>query len=272
MSNLPAWAVVPLAAAELAPGAGPPLVILHGHLGSSRNWRGAGPRLAAATGRRAVALDLRNHGQSPWAAPWDYPTLAGDVRAWLDAAGLGRAVLVGHSMGGKTALRLALDAPERVAALVVVDIAPRAYEGVFDVELAALRDLDLGALQSRREADEALAAAVPDWALRQFLLTNLGRGPDGGLAWSIPLPFLAAHRAAVAAAVAAPGEAFAGPALFVRGGRSDFVTDADLPAIRAVCPAAEVVTLPGAGHNLHHDQPEAFAAAVAAWLGRVCRD
>ena len=147
-------------------GAGrPPLVILHGFLGSSRNWQTAGADLASRF--HVCALDLRNHGASPHADAMSYAAMAADVAAWLDARAAGPVTLVGHSMGGKVAMLLACRGPERVGRLVVVDIAPRDYSAArHQAEFAAMNGLDLASLRSRADAERDLEAAVPDWAMR----------------------------------------------------------------------------------------------------------
>jgi pimeloyl-ACP methyl ester carboxylesterase len=240
----------------------PPRVILHGFLGSSRNWLTAGKDLAA--GRRAFALDLRNHGLSPHSGEMSYAAMAADVLAWLDARGIARAELVGHSMGGKVAMLLASRHPERVGRLVVVDIAPRDYHWPErGAELRAMRGLDLPGLGSRAEAEAQLAPAVPDAAMRKFVLTNLERTP-GGWRWMVNLAALEAALPALEQNPLGPGDRFGGPSLFVAGGRSRYVEPSDHAAIREVFPAARIVVLEGSGHNPHIEAREAFVRAVTS--------
>ena len=243
-------------------GAGrPPLVILHGMLGSSRNWQTTGRDLAARFHVRA--LDLRNHGDSPHAPEMTYAAMVADVLHWLDAQGLGRVTLMGHSMGGKVAMRLACHHPERVEELIVVDIAPRDYRwAAHREEFAAMNELDLAHLVSRAAAEKALEARVPDWAMRKFLLTNLARDADCPWRWSINLPALTAALPAMEANSLAPTDRFAGPTLFIAGGRSRYVEAVDHAAIRRHFPAARIEVVPAAGHNPHIEAREAFVALV----------
>jgi len=176
-------APLPLIVRELG-GAGAPLVVLHGLLGSSRNWQSAGVALAER-GHRVLAPDLRNHGSSPWGDDCSYAALSADVVAMLDRLALGPVHLVGHSMGGKAAMRLVMDRPDLVARLTVVDIAPRAYSDRVRVEFAAMSALDLSAVKSRKDAEEKLAAQVSEWGMRQFILTNLGQDAEGRWRWTV---------------------------------------------------------------------------------------
>jgi esterase len=170
-------------------GNGPALLILHGLFGSAANWGRIARELAAD--HRVIVADLRNHGASPHAPDTGYPAMAADVAALLERLSPDAPVtLLGHSMGGKTAMRFALEHPGRVARLLVVDIAPRAYRGNQDDVAAALRRLDLDALPSRAAADARLAQWIPDPSLRAFLLTNLVQA-EGRLRWRINLPVLA---------------------------------------------------------------------------------
>ena len=243
-------------------GDGPPLVLLHGLFGSNENLGGVARALADRF--TVYGLDLRNHGRSPHGRRMDYATMANDVRETLDAHALDRPALLGHSLGGKTAMELALTAPDRVERLVVVDIAPIAYDRRHDQELEALHALDLSSLRSRGDADRALAGDIPNKAIRQFLLKNLVRGDDG-FEWRMPLETIYAEYEHIAAAPAAAGP-YDGPAMFVRGGDSDYLPRDAEPAIRKRFPEARIETVPGAAHWVHVDAPEAFLEIVGAFL------
>jgi len=242
----------------------PPLVILHGLLGSSRNWTTAGKLLARSF--EVFALDLRGHGDSPFAPPptrdYSYATMAGDVAAWLDARGVRRPVLLGHSLGGKIAMRLAVDAPARLRALVVADIAPRDYAPHHAAAFAAMRALDLAALNSRAEAEKKLLAQLDDHNLARFLLTNLVREADAGFRWRVDVEGLFAALPELSRSSLAPGDSYPGPTLFLRGDQSDFIREADRTQIAAHFPRHQILALGRAGHNLHVDQPAAFTAAL----------
>ncbi len=263
---------VKLAERELGGAGKAPLVLLHGLLGSGRNWQTAGAGLAeAAGGRHVLALDLRNHGKSPWHDVMSYEAMVADVLAWLDARGLGAVDLMGHSMGGKVAMLLACRHPERVRRLVVVDIAPKAYlSHGHRAEFAAMNELRLAELQSRGEAELKMEGRVPDWAMRKFLTTNLERGEDGGWRWAVNLPVLTAALPEVESNPLRAGggeDKFAGPVLLVRGGKSRYVSDEDAARVAEVFPAARVETIAAAGHNPHMETRAEFCAAAGAFLG-----
>jgi pimeloyl-ACP methyl ester carboxylesterase len=242
----------------------PPLVILHGLLGSSRNWTTTGKLLARSF--EVFALDLRGHGDSPWAPPperdYSFTACAADVAAWLDSKGVPNPILLGHSFGGKVAMRLAVDSPRHCRALVVADIAPRDYEPHHVEAFAAMRSLDLTTLTSRAEAEEKLKVQLQDENLARFLLTNLVREADEGFRWRIDLEGLSAALAKISRASLKSGEIYAGSTLFLRGENSDFIRDADRSLISAHFPRHQILALGRAGHNLHVDQPAAFAAAL----------
>ena len=251
-----------LAAAEY--GAGPAVAILHGLFGSGRNWATIAARLAAR--HRVIALDLRNHGASPWVEAMDYAAMAEDVSATLRALGHRRFALLGHSMGGKAAMLAALRRPEEVERLVVVDIAPVAYRTLHLTHVRALRRLDLGGLSRRSEADTRLAGDIPDPAERGFLLQNLVLH-DGEPHWRLNLAAIEHQMPVLAGFPTLPaGTVFAGPALFIAGGRSGYLMPAHEPVIRHLFPQARIARLAAAGHWLHAEQPQAFLDLVEPFL------
>ena len=248
-------------------GAGrPPLVLLHGMLGSSRNWQTTGRDLTEFF--QVTALDARNHGKSPHAPEMNYPAMVADVIAWLDRRQLEKVVLAGHSMGGKTAMLLACRHPERVERLVVVDIAPKDYYWVAHrAEFAAMNELELSGLPSRAEAELRFEARVPNSGMRKFLTTNLERDDHGGWRWAVNLPALTAALPVMEKNSLEPGDRFAGPALFIAGGRSQYVQAGDHAVIRRHFPAARVEVIADSGHNPHMDQREKFVQLVVGSAG-----
>ncbi|HZT50429.1 MAG TPA: alpha/beta fold hydrolase [Stellaceae bacterium] len=245
-------------------GAGRPVVILHGLFGAGANWTAVARQLGERF--RVFALDLRNHGASPWAPRMDYRSMAADVAAFIAARRLGRAALVGHSMGGKAAMVLALTQPALVERLVVVDIAPVAHPSANADYVEAMRALDLRGVTRRGAADALLRPRIPDDAVRLFLLQNLVPGPDG-LRWRLNLGAIAEGMDELAGFPEFPaGTEYAGPVLVVRGERSDYVQERDLPAFRRLFPRSRMVAIPRAGHWVHADRTEDFLAEVVPFL------
>jgi len=253
---------------EMGPpdGDGPVLIVLHALFANALTW-GAINR-ALSRRHRLIAPDLRNHGASPHVADMDYGLMAGDVLRLMDRLAIGRAVLIGHSMGGKTALHLALRAPERVCAVVAVDIAPVRYDHGHDTVLEAMRGLDLARLSRREEADAQLATRLPEASVRQFVLTNLVRH-DGRFAWRVNLEALAANMKNLADFPVPPEARYDGPALIIRGALSDYVRSAHCSVIAALFPRARIVTLKGAGHWVNADQPALLIQTLEAFLDRL---
>ncbi len=237
-----------------------PLVILHGLLGSSRNWTNIGKALAERY--EVFALDLRNHGDSPHAPEMDFDTLARDVVGFFDEQGIQRAHLMGHSLGGKVAMHLAVTFFRRVDSLIVVDIAPKDYPPYHADDFDAMNALDLTTLANRKQADEFLTARVPDFGQRQFLLTNLKREKDGSLRWGINLNVLTGSLGTMRLNSLMEQDRFSGPTLFVLGEHSHFVRQEDHDQIREHFPRAIIKTIADSGHNPHIDQPKALLATL----------
>lgn len=253
-----------LALAHEVQGSGPPLVILHGLFGSARNWQGVAHELAGRY--RVVRVDLRNHGHSPHAARMDYAALAADVATLLAALALTEVTLLGHSMGGKTAMTLALTEPARVARLVVVDIAPVAYADQHTPIIDALLALPLGAIRRRQEADTLLQAAIPDVAVRLFVLQNLVLEATGAR-WRLNLPALKTGLAALSGGLPVAATArFVGASCFIRGEHSTRVLPAHAGLIRAHFPHSSVHTVAAAGHWPHTQAPREFTRVLTDCL------
>jgi esterase len=243
-------------------GQGPPLVLLHGIFGSSDNWFTQAKLLSE--NYHTYSLDLRNHGQSPHDEVFDYPSMAADVLQFIDDNSIHDPVLIGHSMGGKVAMNLAVAHPERLQKLIVVDIAPKPYNMTHYVILDGLKAVPVERITSRKEADEALAGFVDEPDVRQFLLKNLQRKAEGGFKWKLNLPVIAANIENIGLDLQFEGK-FEKPTLFVRGFRSNYVKEEDFDRIREVFPAAEMKTL-DAGHWVPAEKPKEFVDLVSEWL------
>ena len=239
---------------------GTPLLIAHGLFGSGRNWGVIAKRLSDRG--RVVAVDMRNHGSSGHAASHGYEDLAADLAETIEAEGGGAWDVMGHSMGGKAAMMLALTRPETVRRLVVADIAPMAYGHTQRHLIDAMRAVDLGAVSSRAEADAALAREVETPEVRAFLLQSCD--PRGGT-WQLNLDALDREMDRITGWPDPPGR-FDGPALFLAGSESDYVPQGMEDAIRSQFPQARIERVPGAGHWLHAERPREVEAAVRAFL------
>jgi pimeloyl-ACP methyl ester carboxylesterase len=263
---------------------GPRVVFVHGLFGQGRNWTSIAKALAEE-GRRVTLVDLPNHGHSPWTDRVDYldmvELLATELEQFAEPA-----TLVGHSMGGKVSMQLALRRPELLRALVVVDIAPVAYPPTggrtddpdeeaspFAAFIEAMRGLDLDALRTRDDADQALKSAVPSRMVRSFLLQSLvreGLGTDGGWRWRLNLDLLGRDLDELRGfPPPPPGASFDGPVLWIAGANSHYVLPEDRPHMDALFPATRLVRIKDAGHWVHSEQPEVFLETLRRFLAHV---
>lgn len=251
----------------------PSIAFCHGLFGQGRNWTTLGRSLSEHF--RVALIDLPNHGKSEWTEHLSYPGMADQLAACLSeidgpsaVAGTHPWTVVGHSMGGKIAMALALQQPELVDGLCVVDIAPVDYggRGEFADYVQAMRSLDLSGLQSRAQADDRMADAVRSSRVRSFLLQNLRRRSDGW-AWQMNLQLLG-DRLDVLSGWPAMHAEYTGPVLWVAGGDSDYIGDEHAPAMRDLFPAVRTVTVKGARHWVHSDRPEVFEQIVRAFITR----
>ncbi|PCM43157.1 alpha/beta fold hydrolase [Marinobacter sp. ANT_B65] len=251
-------------------GEGSPLILLHGLFGSLENLGGVARKLQNEW--QIHALDQRNHGSSPHTDTMDYPSMAEDVVAYMDEQGIDKACLLGHSMGGKVAMQVALQAPERVEKIIVADIAPVSYKPRHDAVLEGLKQIDLTNVRSRREADVQMARFVDMEATRQFLLMNLERIPkqeqlDGGpvYRWRLNLKAIEACYANLASAP--EGEApYEGPVLFLKGADSAYIQEKHRDEIFRLFPHAQLSIIEGTGHWLHAEKTDTFVALCRRFL------
>ncbi|MGZ5715441.1 MAG: alpha/beta fold hydrolase [Caldimonas sp.] len=241
-------------------GSGPPLVVLHGLFGSSGNWRGVARELAAT--HTVISVDLRNHGASPWADSMDYVEMAEDVLQLIDRLGLQRPTLIGHSMGGKVAMALALRHPGRIGRLIVVDIAPVSYADTLTPFAEAMRSVDVMATASRAEVQRFLQQAVPDPGVVPFLMQNLVARNDH-FDWRLNVVGIAAAMPQLCVfPTSLLGLRFDGPVAVIAGRSSEYVDERDGASFRPMFARAEVEVIEDAGHWVHADQPAAFVASV----------
>ncbi|WP_421864339.1 alpha/beta fold hydrolase [Motiliproteus sp.] len=243
----------------------PPLVILHGLFGSLDNWAGQSNVLAEHF--KVWTLDLRNHGRSDWSEQMSYPAMADDLLAFLDQQGLDSIDLLGHSMGGKVAMQFALDYPQRVKRLIVVDISPVRYPPHHTDVFAGLRGVELGSISSRREADQQLQQQIEDTSIRNFLLKNLYRDGER-FNWRANLEVLEREYDYIASPPAPRFEHqhFEAPTLFIKGAESHYIQAEHRPAIGALFPNAEARIMNGVGHWPHAEKPKAFNALLLRFL------
>ncbi|MBT2324641.1 alpha/beta fold hydrolase [Variovorax paradoxus] len=259
---------MPLALAFEALGAGPPVVILHGLFGAGRNWTEVAKSLTADY--RVYLPDARNHGASPWAESMSYAEMALDVLALIEREQLHRPCVIGHSMGGKTAMALALAHPHAIGGIAVIDIAPESYAGQFSSYVSAMRSLDVAGAASRREIRQALADGLGAAAPVDLVMQNLRRQNDrfdwrlNLLATGLCMPELCGFPEALRNA------RYDGPAFFVHGAESDYVPPSSLAGIRALFPRAETERIADAGHWVHADQPAALLCGLRDWLADAC--
>lgn len=245
-------------------GQGPALIILHGLFGSSDNWMSLAKTFSQYFS--VYLVDQRNHGRSPHSEAWDYPHMAEDIMTFMEDHGIFRASILGHSMGGKTALQFAVDYPDYLEKLIVVDMGIKGYAPHHEAILTALNSIVLDQVANRREVDQQLAQGIPDAGTRMFLMKGLTRDGDKQFVWRFNLKVIAKLYAHILAPITFDIP-YGGPTLMLYGGKSTYVLPEDHPAILASLPMTTFEMIPQAGHWVHADAPEALIQSVLAFMG-----
>lgn len=250
-------------------GDGPPAIILHGLFGQSDNWVTIGRRIADQF--HVYLPDQRNHGQSPHTPVHSFPAMSDDLAEFIEDHHLENPVLIGHSMGGKVAMTYALENPEKVSKLVVIDISPRKYpERVIHTQIISqMMSIDLENISSRGEVEKILDSRIADKRVRMFILKNLYFKIHGKLAWRLNLEAINQSMDLLFDGISSENH-YTGPTLFIRGGKSDYVTDADFPVIKYLFPEAFIKTISGATHWVHADAPKELCKLLSDFLEREC--
>lgn len=244
-------------------GDGEPLIVMHGVFGSSDNWQSVGKELAEQ--HKVYLVDMRNHGKSPHSEQFDYDVMAQDIIELMDDEGLDRAAILGHSMGGKVAMSLAMTYPSRVSRLVVVDIAPKSYPPHHQQIFEGFRSVALNTLTNRKEADEQMAKVISNIGVRQFILKNLERDDQGQFQWKLNLDVIERKANEVGSGLSTTAP-YTGETLFIAGGNSDYILEADHASIQQLFPEAKIERIAGAGHWVHAERPQELKALVSDFL------
>ena len=243
-------------------GQGKPMIILHGLMGSSDNWLPQAKMLGDHY--HVWVVDQRNHGQSPHSNEFNYKVLSEDILNFIQEHHIDSPVIIGHSLGGKAAMNFALTHPDKLDKLIVVDIAPKAYDVRHDHIVEGLKAVPIDSVQSRQEANDALAPHISSEAVRQFLLKNLMRKPEGGFGWRINLPVIDQSLEMISGGLVDEGT-FEKKTMFIRGIKSDYILDDDREAIKKIFPNSTLVTME-TGHWVQAEKPEEFVQVVLSFL------
>lgn len=247
-------------------GKGKPLLILHGFLGMSDNWKSLGMKYANE-GLQVHLIDQRNHGKSFHSETFDYDTLANDLKLYMEEYRLENTILIGHSMGGKTAMQFACSYPALVHKLIVVDIAPKYYPPHHQNIIDGLSQLNFDQIHSRGDADKALGSHILEMGIRQFLLKNLYWVKKGKLGFRFNLEVLSHKMDEIGENIGAL-DIYKGPTLFLRGDRSEYIALSDIDLIRTHFPSVALETIDNAGHWLHAENPDQFFNETLTFINK----
>lgn len=246
-------------------GTGSPIIILHGLFGSGDNWQNIAKSLSE--NHEVILVDQRNHGNSPHSKAFNYDLLADDLNELMLDLNIGKSTIIGHSMGGKTAMNFAVKNPDKVEKMIIVDIGPKHYPPHHDEIFEGFQSVNLTNLQSRKEADDQLASKIPELGVRMFILKNLSRNKDNSFEWKVNLSSLELNIEEVGRALKTDA-IFNGSTLFIGGSNSNYIGEKDLPLIKKHFPNAEVKMIHGAGHWVHAEQPAALLSEVTSFMNQ----
>ena len=244
-------------------GSGPPLIILHGVFGSSDNWKTLANHLMSTF--EVYLVDQRNHGLSPHSDDFNYQVMTDDLKELLHDEKIEKCILLGHSMGGKTAMNFAVQYPEKIIKLIIVDIAPKGYPPHHENILKGVHSLTLHEINTRKEADDLLSVTINNAGIRQFILKNLSRNPEGLFYWKINWKAIEDNIQAIGAPLLSH-DLFTGEVLFIRGAQSDYILNEDEPLLKKHFPNAVLMTIQNAGHWVHAEQPAQLLALINQFI------
>ena len=245
-------------------GSGQPLIILHGLFGQSDNWNTLAKQISEQ-GFEVYTVDQRNHGLSPHSTTWDYPSMSADIEELMENLVLEKCILMGHSMGGKTAMQFALEHGDLLDKLIVVDMAPKYYPPHHQAVIEGLQAVDFTKIQTRKEAENILSNYIDDAGTKQFLLKNIFWKDDGIMDWRFNLNVIQQKIENMGKAIQTDSHC-AVPTLFIRGETSTYIDETDLPVIKDIFPRSYVETIKDAGHWVHAEQPQAFFKSVMSFI------
>ena len=244
-------------------GSGPPLIILHGVFGSSDNWKTLANHLMITF--EVYLVDQRNHGLSPHSDDLNYQVMTDDLKELLHNEQIEKCCLLGHSMGGKTAMNFAVQYPEKIMKLIIVDIAPKRYPPHHQNILQGVHSLKINEINTRKEADDLLSTTINNSGIRQFILKNLSRNPEGLFYWKINWKAIEDNIQAIGAPLLSH-DLFTGEVLFIRGAQSDYILNEDEPLLKKHFPNAVLMTIQNAGHWVHAEQPAQLLALINQFI------
>ena len=244
-------------------GSGPPLIILHGVFGSSDNWKTLANHLMSTF--EVYLVDQRNHGLSPHSDDFNYQVMTDDLKELLHDEKIEKCILLGHSMGGKTAMNFAVQYPEKIIKLIIVDIAPKGYPPHHENILKGVHSLTLHEINTRKEADDLLSVTINNAGIRQFILKNLSRNPEGLFYWKINWKAIEDNMEAIGAPLSSYA-VFPGEVLFIRGAQSDYILNEDEPLLKKHFPDADLMTIQKAGHWVHAEQPAQLLVLINQFI------